>query len=44
MFLIRTINGRIYITGTLVDNKIDKSFAEYNGTESTGEIKKIIKF
>lgn len=23
MFLIRTINGRIYITGTLVDNKID---------------------
>lgn len=28
----------------IVDNKIDKSFAEYNGTESTGEIKKIIKF
>lgn len=23
MFLIRTVNGRIYITGTLVDNKID---------------------
>ena len=27
-----------------VDNKINKSFAEYNGTEITGEIPKIIKF
>lgn len=27
-----------------VDNKIDKSFEEYNGIERTGEIKKIIKF
>ncbi len=28
----------------MVDSKIDKSFAEYNGIEETGEIKKIIKF
>lgn len=28
----------------MVDNKINQSFEEYNGTEGTGEIKKIIKF
>ena len=28
----------------MVDNKINQSFEEYNGTEGIGEIKKIIKF
>ena len=28
----------------LVDNKIDKSFEEYNGAPKIGEIKKIVKF
>lgn len=28
----------------MVETRIDKSFAEYNGTEETGEIKKLIKF
>ena len=28
----------------LVDNKIDKSFEEYNGAPKTGEIKKLVKF